>query len=821
MKEWGRIKDNTIRGADPMFLFRTLKSRKYMQHLLLSFSMSAVGLLAVFSFLYYGFAKELVLGVQKQSNEKILSQIEYNINYLNEIVRHIAIMMSFDKSMVYLMNAREPDPVTKFQTLRMLDTVADSTSFVDSIAVYNGTGGRFYFGGSGAWSRTNRSRLQEMILQQLRRTDHSPSGKLVPMKTDEDSPNVDLFSFFVLDGHPTQNAAPNAVIVNIRPQWIFDNISRLNEMTDREDVIVVLDENGRVLASHNGDAGTDEEEWRRLAALSWTDAVAADGKWTLRKHEGRSYFVSAASIGPNDWKIVRILSYDKVMGRVASFKTISLILFAVALVAALALSAAVASRLYRPIDKLTELFSRHSSHADSRSAPRSEREEKPDETGPPIRDEINYISGIYKIALDELQAAYRKERRNRQIASDYYLRCWMTDSEAMTPEEMRECAAAFPRLFVRERNKETVVWRLAVLSPDSPDASSRTPLREELYRFAMCNIVEETLARSYPVHVLDMKNEFAVAIVRMPSGIAGSEELKADLKQAIDVCRQYYGRTFSASIGSPLSDPKLASRAYQEGVQQLMYRLAFGRGSVIAREDVAANLERQDAAIPPDWEKKLSEAIRSKDPKAIDAVLDRWFAAIAAFPYDYMTFSVQQIVLIVRQTLREPAFSAANHSVGLQTLGAKVIRSDTLAEMRAHIGRFLERLCAAELTPQKDRNRMIVDAVKEYVEKNAQDPNLSLQSAAAYFKMSPAYVGRIFKQCEGTSVGDYINGHRLELARDMLLGSDWSVKEIADYYGFSNSNYFITLFKKKYGMTPKEFRMSATFGGKSPDLSPN
>ena len=122
-------------------------------------------------------------------------------------------------------------------------------------------------------------------------------------------------------------------------------------------------------------------------------------------------------------------------------------------------------------------------------------------------------------------------------------------------------------------------------------------------------------------------------------------------------------------------------------------------------------------------------------------------------------------------------------------------------------------VCQAERESGKeDKNKVVVDAIKEFVEKNALDVNLSLQSVASYFKMSSAYVGRIFKQYENVSVGDYINGHRLDRAREMLLTSDFSVKEIADYLGFNNASYFITLFKKKFGATPKEFRLNVALG---------
>ncbi|MBN2980839.1 helix-turn-helix transcriptional regulator [Cohnella algarum] len=425
---------------------------------------------------------------------------------------------------------------------------------------------------------------------------------------------------------------------------------------------------------------------------------------------------------------------------------------------------------------------------------------------------MSYISGVYELTLNKLRLARQEENRNQQIVHDYYLRRWMADSESLTEEELEECRKAFPRLFPKEEGARRG-WTVAVLTPDPPSPGSRSSVRDDLFRFAACNITEETVGRSFPVRVLDMKNDFLVAVARTSADGSDSEAVRRLLGDAVDTCRQFYRRTFSAAVRHPANDFRAVSLAYRASVQQLMYRVLYGPGAVIAPEDVEGNMARRDVAIPVEWEKKLGEAIRARDEKAILALLDKWFDAISAFPYDDMTFAVQQILLVVRQVLREPVFAGHFNSIAMQTLGTSVIRSDTLAGMKEKIALFLEQVCLAEREAQKeDKNKVVVDAIKEFVEKNALDVNLSLQSVASNFKMSSAYVGRLFKQYENVSVGDYINGYRLEKAREMLLGSSFSVKEIADYLGFNNASYFITLFKKRFGMTPKEFRMSVALG---------
>ena len=77
-------------------------------------------------------------------------------------------------------------------------------------------------------------------------------------------------------------------------------------------------------------------------------------------------------------------------------------------------------------------------------------------------------------------------------------------------------------------------------------------------------------------------------------------------------------------------------------------------------------------------------------------------------------------------------------------------------------------------------------------------------AAAAGF--SPNYLSRKFREAAGIGVHDYLVFIRLRNAAFELLTTDDSVTDIALRSGFSDSNYFKDVFKKKYGITPREYR---------------
>ena len=74
------------------------------------------------------------------------------------------------------------------------------------------------------------------------------------------------------------------------------------------------------------------------------------------------------------------------------------------------------------------------------------------------------------------------------------------------------------------------------------------------------------------------------------------------------------------------------------------------------------------------------------------------------------------------------------------------------------------------------------------------------------FFLSPAYLSRKFSQTTGVSIMSYLEDYRINVATDLLKGSERSISEIADQVGYYDANYFTKIFKKVKGITPKEFR---------------
>ena len=72
--------------------------------------------------------------------------------------------------------------------------------------------------------------------------------------------------------------------------------------------------------------------------------------------------------------------------------------------------------------------------------------------------------------------------------------------------------------------------------------------------------------------------------------------------------------------------------------------------------------------------------------------------------------------------------------------------------------------------------------------------------------VNPEYLSRLFKKKHHKTLNEYITSERMQLAAEMLRGSNLTVSTISARVGYPNYSYFTRIFKKYYGVTPREYQ---------------
>lgn len=97
-----------------------------------------------------------------------------------------------------------------------------------------------------------------------------------------------------------------------------------------------------------------------------------------------------------------------------------------------------------------------------------------------------------------------------------------------------------------------------------------------------------------------------------------------------------------------------------------------------------------------------------------------------------------------------------------------------------------------------------VSAAVEYVRAHMDEP-VTVNELAERACMSPSAFAHLFRESIGVSPYQFVKGVRLERARVLLVEDASSVSEAARQVGYSSLSHFINEFKRRYGLTPREY----------------
>ena len=136
----------------------------------------------------------------------------------------------------------------------------------------------------------------------------------------------------------------------------------------------------------------------------------------------------------------------------------------------------------------------------------------------------------------------------------------------------------------------------------------------------------------------------------------------------------------------------------------------------------------------------------------------------------------------------------------------RINESQTLKEMHQFAISLILTLTESMAQQNYSGGSSVIKEVVSYVNTNFKE-DITLSKLAVHVHVNSTYLSTLFKQEMGIPFTTYLNNIRLSHSEELLRTSYHSITEICLMVGFTSPSYFTKVFKKHYGIGPREYRL--------------
>lgn len=158
--------------------------------------------------------------------------------------------------------------------------------------------------------------------------------------------------------------------------------------------------------------------------------------------------------------------------------------------------------------------------------------------------------------------------------------------------------------------------------------------------------------------------------------------------------------------------------------------------------------------------------------------------------------------LIIHQMAKE-INEKYNVLIDINELDEHLITNGNYQNLEIIVNQMLQKILKPVKNIKYQNSSHLIKKAMKFIDKNYKKP-ISLNDLADELNVSSFYISKLFSK-EGQNFTEIVNDLRIKEAK-RLIKKDYTFKEVAFNVGFGSQSYFTKIFKKKVGMSPKEYR---------------
>ncbi len=145
--------------------------------------------------------------------------------------------------------------------------------------------------------------------------------------------------------------------------------------------------------------------------------------------------------------------------------------------------------------------------------------------------------------------------------------------------------------------------------------------------------------------------------------------------------------------------------------------------------------------------------------------------------------------------------------ITLQRMLEQVFNAKNMPQLHTISNNLLARIGEAISTTEQESGNINILRARSLV-REFYSTGITLEEMAQKLNITPEYLSTQFRQEVGETFSSYVRNYRIAKAKELLLGTNLKLQQIAQQVGYTDAKYFSQVFKKTTGMLPAEYRQN-------------
>lgn len=301
-------------------------------------------------------------------------------------------------------------------------------------------------------------------------------------------------------------------------------------------------------------------------------------------------------------------------------------------------------------------------------------------------------------------------------------------------------------------------------------------------------------------------------LVQLDKQITSEQQIWSMLENTRVWVAEHLKLTITVGIGGTADMFTSIPVSYAQALEALKYKMVFGVNRILSYASIQTEdqgkafdyfqriqaMAQSFRLVRNDWREQYRSILRNIEQ---DMLNQDHIISLA----DYMIYCLGREMNKMAMEFRD-YWSLS----GEPFLNEAVYKSDTLEQMDIQVEQVLEQIFHHLSELQEVRHHSeVIRKVRDYIEQESANPNLSLDFLSEKFQMNPKSLSKLFKEETGQKFVDYLIQLRINHARRLLEATHQPIQEIAEEVGYGNPISFGRMFKKVVGVSPGEYREQA------------